>query len=116
VKQRPEFKKTAFYVLVGQASPDDLPTVYIGEGDPVGDRLAQHQKLKDFWTVAVFFTSKDDNLNKAHVQYLEAKLVGRAQEPIGIFSRCLGANRFSFQLRFWLNATPTSYPSAPNRQ
>ena len=80
LKQRPEFRKTGVYVLIGQASPDDLPTVYIGEGDPVGDRLTQHQKTKDFWTTAVFFTSKDDNLNKAHVQYLEAKLIARATE------------------------------------
>jgi hypothetical protein len=79
LKQRPEFKKTGVYLLIGQTSPDDLPTVYIGEGDPVGDRLTQHQKTKDFWTTAVFFTSKDDNLNKAHVQYLEAILVLRAR-------------------------------------
>jgi hypothetical protein len=78
LKQRPEFKKTGVYILVGNTTPDDPPTIYIGEGDPVGDRLAQHQKTKDFWTTVVFFTSKDDNLNKAHVQYLEAKLVARA--------------------------------------
>ena len=80
LKQRPEFRKTGVYVLIGQTSPDDPPTVYIGEGDPVGDRLTQHQKTKDFWTAAVFFTSKDDNLNTAHVQYLEAKLIARALE------------------------------------
>jgi len=80
LKQRPEFRKTGVYVLMGQTSPDDPPTAYIGEGDPVGDRLTQHQKTKDFWTSAVFFTSKDDNLNKAHVQYLEAKLIERATE------------------------------------
>jgi hypothetical protein len=80
LKQRPEFRKTGVYVLIGQTSPDEPPTMYIGEGDPVGDRLTQHQKTKDFWTVALFFTSKDDNLNKAHVQYLEAKLVARAVE------------------------------------
>ncbi|SPF32199.1 conserved hypothetical protein [Candidatus Sulfopaludibacter sp. SbA4] len=80
LKQRPEFRKTGVYVLIGQTSPDDPPTAYIGEGDPVGDRLAQHQKTKDFWATAVFFTSKDDNLNKAHVQYLEAKLIARAAE------------------------------------
>jgi hypothetical protein len=62
-------------VLIGQTSPDDPPTVYIGEDDPVDDRLTQHQKTEDFWTATVFVTCKDDNLNKAHVQYLEAKLV-----------------------------------------
>jgi hypothetical protein len=80
LKQRPEFRKTGVYVLIGQTHPDDLPTVYLGEGDPVGDRLLQHHKAKDFWTSAIFFTSKDDNLNKAHVQYLEARLVALARD------------------------------------
>ena len=46
LKQRPDFRKTGVHVLFGQASPDDLPTVYIGEGDPVGDRLTQHEKTR----------------------------------------------------------------------
>lgn len=75
LRGRPEFKKTGVYVLIGQSDPDELPTAYIGEGDPVGDRLLQHQKNKDFWSSVVFFTSKDDNLNKAHVQFLEAQLI-----------------------------------------
>ncbi len=80
LKDRPEYKKTGVYLLMGQNTPDDLPTVYIGEGDPVGDRLAQHQKTKDFWSSVVFFTSKDDNLNKAHVQHLEARLIALARD------------------------------------
>ena len=80
LRLRPEFSKTGVYLLVGQSSPDDLLTAYIGEGDPVGDRLVQHQKLKDFWSSVVFFTSKDDNLNKAHVQYLEARLIALAKQ------------------------------------
>ena len=50
----------------------DLPTVYIGEGDPVRPRLESHSANKDFWTWLVFFVSKDDSINKAHVKYLEA--------------------------------------------
>ena len=42
-------------------------------------RLESHAKLKDFWTHAVVFTSKDQNLNKAHVQRLEARLVDMAK-------------------------------------
>jgi hypothetical protein len=79
-KQRPEFRKTGVYVLVGEGEAEEIPTVYIGEGDPVGDRLVQHHKLRDFWSSLVSFTSKDDNLNKAHVQYLEARLVAIARE------------------------------------
>jgi hypothetical protein len=58
---------------------DDLPTVYIGEGDPVKARLESHYAKKDFWTTAVVFTSKDATLNKAHVQHLEARLVELAR-------------------------------------
>jgi hypothetical protein len=57
-----------------------LPRVYVGEGEIVRPRLDQHVKQKDFWTHAVVFTSKDQNLNKAHVQYLEARLVSLAAE------------------------------------
>jgi hypothetical protein len=34
---------------------------------------------KDFWTRAVFFVAGPGQLNKAHVQYLEARLVNRAR-------------------------------------
>jgi len=78
LRTRPEFEKTGVYVLTGQADPNGLPTVYVGEGDPVASRLISHYKQKDFWSTVVFFTSKDDNLNKAHVQYLEARLVNLA--------------------------------------
>jgi hypothetical protein len=43
-------------------------------------RLDQHAKTKDFWTHAVVFTSKDQSLNKAHVQHLESRLVALATE------------------------------------
>ena len=68
--------------MTGQLEPDSLPTIYIGEGDPVADRLISHYKAKDFWSAEIFFidNGKDDHLNKAHVQYLEARLVALAKE------------------------------------
>ena len=77
-KSRPELTRAGVYVLAGQAGDSPLPRVYVGEGDPVRPRLEQHAKAKDFWTHVVLFTSKDQNLNKAHVQHLEARLVGLA--------------------------------------
>jgi hypothetical protein len=70
-----EFNKTGVYVLVGSSEGSGLPTIYIGEGDPVKDRLNQHYSKKDFWDWAVFFVTKDNSLNKAHVQHLEARLL-----------------------------------------
>lgn len=80
VKERKEFNRAAVYVLIGPSDTSDLPLVYIGEGDPVRTRLEDHHSKKDFWTVAYFFTSKDANLNKAHIQYLEHRLITLAKE------------------------------------
>lgn len=88
LRRRPEFAKTGVYVLTGQSDPASLPTVYVGEGDPVAGRLISHYKQKDFWSTVVFFTRKDDGLNKAHVQYLEACLVSRAKDA----KRCILEN------------------------
>jgi hypothetical protein len=85
LRRRQEFAKTGVYVLSGQADPNGLPTVYVGEGDPIAGRLISHYRQKDFWSSVVFFSSKDDNLNKAHVQYLESRLVSLAREA----KRCL---------------------------
>jgi Domain of unknown function (DUF4357) len=34
---------------------------------------------KDFWNQIVFFTSKDENLTKAHIRYLEGQLIEHAK-------------------------------------
>jgi hypothetical protein len=79
-RERDELRRTGVYVLWGPGESGQLPRVYVGEGDSVLSRLEQHAKQKDFWTHAVVFTSKDQNLNKAHVKYLEARLVQLAAE------------------------------------
>jgi len=84
-KQRRELTRTGVYVLVGPPEESGLPRVYVGEGDPIKPRLDQHAAKKDFWTTCIAFTSKDENLNKAHVQYLEARLIELATKA----KRCL---------------------------
>jgi hypothetical protein len=79
-RQRPELRRTGVYVLWGPGESGQLPRAYVGEGDPVLLRLEQHAKSKDFWTHVVAFSSKDQNLNKAHVQRIESRLVGLAHE------------------------------------
>jgi hypothetical protein len=76
---RSEFDKTGVYVLIGTSDDSILPTIYVGEGDPVKNRLNLHYGKKDFWDWAVFFVAKDDSLNKAHVQHLEAQLLRLAK-------------------------------------
>jgi hypothetical protein len=74
-KSRRELTRTGVYVLVGPPEESGLPRVYVGEGDPIKPRLEQHAAKKDFWTSCIAFTSKDENLNKAHVQYIESRLI-----------------------------------------
>jgi hypothetical protein len=78
-RSRAELGRTGVYILVGPDENSQLPRVYVGEGDPIGPRLDQHAKNKDFWTQMIGFTSKDQNLNKAHIQYLEYKLIDFAK-------------------------------------
>jgi len=78
-RSREELGSTGVYILVGPDEKSQLPRVYVGEGDPIGPRLDQHAKNKDFWTQAICFTSKDQNLNKAHIQFLEYRLIDLAK-------------------------------------
>ena len=52
---------------------------YIGEAEVIRDRLKQH-KIKDFWNAVVVFVSKDENLTKAHIRYLENRLLQKAKQ------------------------------------
>jgi hypothetical protein len=52
----------------------------VGEGDPILPRLQKHQSEKDFWTRAIGFTTTTaGQLNKAHVQFLESRLIALAR-------------------------------------
>lgn len=74
VKGRREYQQPGVYLLAGGKK------LYIGEGDPLGDRLGSHARNKMFWKKAVFFTAEGGRLNKAHVQHLESRLVALANE------------------------------------
>ena len=70
-----ESKKPGVYFLFGVDEESAQDAVYIGEAENVLDRLQNHIANKDFWNEVVFFTSKDENLTKSHVKYLESRLV-----------------------------------------
>lgn len=80
IKQRTEFSQTGVYLLLGPRENGEGEQLYIGEGDPVKPRLDSHYTTKDFWNRAVFFISTGSPLNKAHVQFLEARLIALANE------------------------------------
>lgn len=76
--KRDEIRKTGVYIIYSSDTDSDLPAVYVGEGDDIGARLLTHSKddTKDYWDRFVAITNKDMNLTKAHVKYLESKLIG----------------------------------------
>jgi hypothetical protein len=75
---REDLKRAGVYFLVGRDETDS-EAAYIGEAEEVYKRLLQHQD-KDFWTESLVFISKDENLNKAHIKYLEYVLYKSATE------------------------------------
>lgn len=79
VKQRNEFNQTGVYLLIGPREDGEGEMLYIGEGDPIRPRLESHYAQKDFWNRAVFFVAGPGQLNKAHVQFLEARLIQLAR-------------------------------------
>jgi hypothetical protein len=70
---RREARYTGVYVLLGDKEGE--PLAYIGEAEDISDRIRSHDARRDWWTTAVLVTSAANNLNKAHVKYLEARLV-----------------------------------------
>lgn len=76
--QRDELTGAGVYLLVGNNPNNDKVALYVGEAESVVKRIKSH-KAKDFWVSAVAFVSKDENLTKAHVRYLEGRLILLAQ-------------------------------------
>ena len=74
---RKEARYTGIYLLLGEA--DGEPLAYVGEGEDIAERIRNHDARKDWWTKAVLVTTGANNLNKAHVKYLEARLIEEAQ-------------------------------------
>ena len=64
---------TGVYLLFGK-DEEGKDQVYIGEAESTLKRLNQHLTQKDFWNETIVFISKDENLNKAHIKYLENRL------------------------------------------
>ncbi|MDO6731153.1 GIY-YIG nuclease family protein [Marinovum sp. 2_MG-2023] len=78
---RVEVSRTGVYVLVGPDENDQGDQkIYVGEADELKSRIVNHNKEKDFWDRFVSVSSKDMNLTKAHVKYLEGRLLDFAHE------------------------------------
>jgi len=77
--RRKEASHTGVYILLGYTEDSNLVRAYIGESEDVSERIRNHDAKLDWWTQAVFITSAANSLNKAHVKYLESRLVEEAK-------------------------------------
>lgn len=83
-KNRKEIDTSGIYFLFGKEEEEENLSVYVGEAENVYNRLSNHIKQKDFWTEAVVFTSKDLTLTKAHVRYLENKIIKTLEKNVSL--------------------------------
>jgi hypothetical protein len=72
--KRDELRSAGVYFLLGTDPSSGRPTAYVGEGEIIQKRLAG-QRVREF-TSAIIFVS--DELTKAHVKYLEGRLLAEA--------------------------------------
>jgi len=77
--QRKELARPGVYVLSG-TDANGAQIIYIGEADLLRYRLKQHVGTKEFWEHFVAFSCTDGTLNKAHVRYLEYRLITLAKK------------------------------------
>jgi len=81
-----ELANPGIYFLLSQNEQIGQKSIYIGEADEVNSRLKNHITGKDWWESFVIFISKDSNLTKAHVRYLEKRFYQIAKENKTVFN------------------------------
>jgi len=74
-----KLQKPAFYILLGEDEATK-PQAYIGETENFRERVKDHDSKKSFWQKALIFVSKDADMTKADVQYLEHKAIAEAKK------------------------------------
>jgi len=67
------------YFLTGVDPESGEHSVYIGEAESIRNRIKYH--INDsLWDQIVIFISRDKNLTKAHIRYLEGRLIELAKK------------------------------------
>lgn len=69
--KREELKNPGIYFLIGEKNEIGKPKIYIGEAENLLTRIKQHNASKEFWNSVICFISEKNNINKAHIKYLE---------------------------------------------
>ncbi|MFA6768190.1 MAG: GIY-YIG nuclease family protein [Parabacteroides sp.] len=79
LNEQEKLQKPAFYILLGE-DETTKPQAYIGETENFRERVKDHEYKKSFWQKALIFVSKDADMTKADVQYLEYKAIEEAKK------------------------------------
>lgn len=79
LNEQEKLQKPAFYILIGEDEATK-PQAYIGETENFKKRVKDHDSKKTFWQKALIFVSKDADMTKADVQYLEHKAIAEAKQ------------------------------------
>lgn len=74
VLERIESLNPGIYFLTGVDPSTGKHAIYIGEAECIRDRIKNHLG-RDFWNQVAFFITKDENLTKAHIRYIEGRLI-----------------------------------------
>lgn len=77
-----ELSVPGVYFLTSKSKSGTQTEIYIGEADEVKKRINNHFAQKDWWDNFIIFISKDSNLTKAHVRYLEKAIHSIAKQNI----------------------------------
>ena len=78
LNEQEKLHKPAFYILIGE-DETTKPQAYIGETENFKERVKDHDSKKAFWQKALVFVSKDEDMTKADVQYLEYRAIAEAK-------------------------------------
>jgi len=79
-QDREELAAPGVYLLVGPAAAGEPPTLLIGTADPVGKQLVREAAQQEFWSAAIIFTSKQDQLSHPQIHYIAARLLQLAEQ------------------------------------
>ncbi len=77
---RKELQQPWIYFLIWDHNEIWKPLIYIWEAENLLDRIKQHNQKKDFWNSVICFISEKQNINKAHIKYLESYCYNKAKE------------------------------------
>ncbi len=75
VLERKESSSPGVYFLTGTDPESNKQVIYIGEAECIRDRIIKDHLGRDYWNHIAFFISKDENLTKAHIKYIEGRLI-----------------------------------------